>query len=102
MSEIIDAVHPPTAERKSGVVAPSAKAELDDADQEVRPSARASAADRHVGNRIRERRVMLGLSQQREALIVQARDFDPVDRNRAGGRSIQPGQNMHQRGFTGT
>jgi transcriptional regulator with XRE-family HTH domain len=39
-------------------------------DQEVRPSARASAADRHVGNRIRERRVMLGLSQQQLAQMI--------------------------------
>ncbi|MBV8092863.1 MAG: helix-turn-helix transcriptional regulator [Acetobacteraceae bacterium] len=37
---------------------------------EARPSARASAADRHVGNRIRERRVMLGLSQQQLAQMI--------------------------------
>jgi transcriptional regulator with XRE-family HTH domain len=37
---------------------------------EPRPSARASAADRHVGARIRERRVMLGLSQQQLAQMI--------------------------------
>ena len=37
---------------------------------ETRPSARASAADRHVGSRIRERRVMLGLSQQQLAQMI--------------------------------
>ena len=31
---------------------------------------RASGADRHVGNRIRERRVMLGLSQQQLAQMI--------------------------------
>jgi len=35
-----------------------------------RPTARASVADRHVGNRIRERRVMLGLSQQQLAGMI--------------------------------
>ena len=39
-------------------------------DEQPRPSARASAADHHVGNRIRERRVMLGLSQQQLAVMV--------------------------------
>jgi transcriptional regulator with XRE-family HTH domain len=37
---------------------------------EGRGSARASAADRHVGTRIRERRVMLGLSQQQLAQMI--------------------------------
>ena len=37
---------------------------------ETRPSARANAADRHVGARIRERRVMLGLSQQQLARMI--------------------------------
>lgn len=40
-----------------------------DAD-EPRGSARANAADRHVGARIRERRVMLGLSQQQLAQMI--------------------------------
>ncbi|AHJ65533.1 helix-turn-helix domain-containing protein [Granulibacter bethesdensis] len=35
-----------------------------------RAAARASDADRHVGNRIRERRVMLGLSQQQLAQMI--------------------------------
>jgi transcriptional regulator with XRE-family HTH domain len=39
-------------------------------EQEVRPSARANAADRHVGARIRERRIMLGLSQQQLAQMI--------------------------------
>ena len=36
----------------------------------VRPSARANNADRHVGTRIRERRIMLGLSQQQLAVMI--------------------------------
>jgi len=41
-----------------------------EAEGESRPSARASTADRHVGSRIRERRVMLGLSQQQLAQMI--------------------------------
>jgi transcriptional regulator with XRE-family HTH domain len=37
---------------------------------ESRPTARASQADRHVGARIRERRIMLGLSQQQLAQLI--------------------------------
>ena len=37
---------------------------------EPRPTARANAADRYVGARIRERRVMLGLSQQQLAHMI--------------------------------
>jgi transcriptional regulator with XRE-family HTH domain len=36
----------------------------------VKPGQRANAADRHVGARIRERRVMMGLSQQQLARMV--------------------------------
>ncbi len=36
----------------------------------VKPSPRATNADRHVGTRIRERRVMLGLSQQQLAQMI--------------------------------
>ena len=36
----------------------------------VRPVPRANDADRHVGARIRERRVMLGLSQQQLAVLI--------------------------------
>jgi transcriptional regulator with XRE-family HTH domain len=42
----------------------------DAAEDEHRPSPRASAADRHVGSRIRERRIMLGLSQQQLAQMI--------------------------------
>ena len=35
-----------------------------------RPGQRANAADRHVGARIRERRVMMGLSQQQLAKMI--------------------------------
>lgn len=35
-----------------------------------RPTARASRADRHVGARIRERRIMLGFSQQQLAQMI--------------------------------
>ena len=37
---------------------------------EAKPIARASAADRYVGTRIRERRLMLGLSQQQMAQMI--------------------------------
>ncbi len=37
---------------------------------ETRGGTRANAADRHVGTRIRERRVMLGLSQQQLAQMI--------------------------------
>ena len=39
-------------------------------DQPARPMPRAGAADRHVGARIRERRIMLGLSQQQLAGLI--------------------------------
>ena len=42
----------------------------DDADVEIKPSPRANAADHHVGARIRERRIMLGLSQQQLAQMI--------------------------------
>ena len=35
-----------------------------------KPSPRANTADRHVGTRIRERRIMLGLSQQQLAAMI--------------------------------
>ncbi len=35
-----------------------------------KPGQRANAADRHVGSRIRERRVMMGLSQQQLARMI--------------------------------
>jgi transcriptional regulator with XRE-family HTH domain len=41
-----------------------------EADAGGRPSQRANAADRHVGTRIRERRVMMGLSQQQLARMI--------------------------------
>lgn len=39
-------------------------------DAEVKGSPRATMADRHVGSRIRERRTMLGLSQQQLAQLI--------------------------------
>ncbi len=59
-------VLPPQSDRKS-LNQPVVDGE---AEGETRPSARASAADRHVGGRIRERRVMLGLSQQQLAQMI--------------------------------
>src|SRR4051812_22815151 len=72
MSEIID---PPTPKHlpRSAAKAAIPKAEpqrQDELESEPRPSARANAADRYVGNRIRERRVMLGLSQQQLAQMI--------------------------------
>lgn len=40
------------------------------APQAERPGQRANAADRHVGARIRERRIMMGLSQQQLAKMI--------------------------------
>lgn len=61
-----------TLEKTSvAATSPHTSADLSEqSDHETRPSARASAADRHVGNRIRERRVMLGLSQQQLAQMI--------------------------------
>ena len=42
----------------------------DGPEAEVKPSPRANAADHHVGARIRERRIMLGLSQQQLAQMI--------------------------------
>jgi transcriptional regulator with XRE-family HTH domain len=44
--------------------------EAAEAGTEPRSTVRAGAADRHVGGRIRERRVMLGLSQQQLAQMI--------------------------------
>ena len=46
------------------------RASVEASEEEPRPSPRASAADRHVGGRIRERRIMLGLSQQQLAQMI--------------------------------
>lgn len=56
----------PPAGREGG----SAEPDAEGIGAESKPSARASAADHHVGNRIRERRVMLGLSQQQLAQLI--------------------------------
>ncbi|MBO1074026.1 helix-turn-helix transcriptional regulator [Roseomonas marmotae] len=40
------------------------------AEEQEKPTARARNADRHVGARIRERRLMLGLSQQQLATMI--------------------------------
>lgn len=42
----------------------------DSAESKHKPVSRATDTDRHVGNRIRERRVMLGLSQQQMAELI--------------------------------
>ena len=60
------AAHSARSDPKTGrATSPDSESEA-----EPRPSARASAADRHVGSRIRERRVMLGLSQQQLAHMI--------------------------------
>ena len=43
---------------------------MDGGTMKVGPANRASAIDRHVGARIRERRIMLGLSQQQMADMI--------------------------------
>lgn len=58
----------------AGRLAPNAGPGMTDTprahDARGRPGQRANAADRHVGARIRERRVMLGLSQQQLAQMI--------------------------------
>jgi transcriptional regulator with XRE-family HTH domain len=54
----------------SDVTGETAEPENEPAGPENRPSPRASAADHHVGARIRERRIMLGLSQQQFAQMI--------------------------------
>jgi transcriptional regulator with XRE-family HTH domain len=58
--------HPAAALHTAGIHESTAE----EADVEVRPSPRANAADHHVGARIRERRIMLGLSQQQLAQMI--------------------------------
>lgn len=41
-----------------------------DVEDVLSPQSRAGVADRHVGTRIRERRIMLGLSQQQLAQLI--------------------------------
>jgi len=55
----------PTTRKRREAAEPS-----DDDRPSPSPSPRASAADRHVGGRIRERRIMLGLSQQQLAQMI--------------------------------
>ena len=43
---------------------------VEDAGDVLSPQSRAGVADRHVGTRIRERRIMLGLSQQQLAQLI--------------------------------
>jgi transcriptional regulator with XRE-family HTH domain len=57
-----------TAPAVSTILPPDTTGEQ--AEPESRPSPRASAADHHVGARIRERRIMLGLSQQQFAQMI--------------------------------
>jgi transcriptional regulator with XRE-family HTH domain len=64
-------LQPQSSARKAAAPKPEPKqSQHEDPDHEPRPSARANAADRYVGNRIRERRVMLGLSQQQLAQMI--------------------------------
>ncbi len=52
------------------LISPSDEMACAEPDPAGRPTARASMADRHVGARIRERRIMLGLSQQQLAATI--------------------------------
>jgi transcriptional regulator with XRE-family HTH domain len=60
-------VPPNTANAESG---PPQEVEAEETGTASRSGMRASDADRHVGNRIRERRVMLGMSQQQLAQMI--------------------------------
>ncbi len=62
-----------------------------------RPGQRANAADRHVGARIRERRVMMGLSQQQLAKMIgvtyqQAHKYERGLNRISAGRLFEIGQ----------
>jgi transcriptional regulator with XRE-family HTH domain len=62
-----------------------------------RPGQRANAADRHVGARIRERRVMMGLSQQQLAKLIgvtyqQAHKYERGLNRISAGRLFEIGQ----------
>jgi transcriptional regulator with XRE-family HTH domain len=68
-----------------------------DAGSGGRQSQRASAADRHVGMRIRERRVMMGLSQQQLARMIgvtyqQAHKYERGLNRISAGRLFEIGQ----------
>jgi transcriptional regulator with XRE-family HTH domain len=70
MPDTSDHIGAPGLEPVRPAAAQTAPAHAPNADDEVRPSPRANAADHHVGARIRERRVMLGLSQQQLAQMI--------------------------------
>ncbi|ABC21083.1 helix-turn-helix domain-containing protein [Rhodospirillum rubrum] len=64
------------------------------------PTNRASEADRHVGKRIRERRVMLGLSQQQMADMIgvtyqQAHKYERGINRISAGRLFEIAQVLH-------
>jgi transcriptional regulator with XRE-family HTH domain len=77
---------------------PGAALEMpEDTDAGGRQSQRASAADRHVGTRIRERRVMMGLSQQQLARMIgvtyqQAHKYERGLNRISAGRLFEIGQ----------
>jgi transcriptional regulator with XRE-family HTH domain len=69
----------------------------DEGEPAGRQSQRASAADRHVGMRIRERRVMMGLSQQQLARMIgvtyqQAHKYERGLNRISAGRLFEIGQ----------
>jgi transcriptional regulator with XRE-family HTH domain len=70
MRDSSDHLSEPDAEPAPLAAASSAVQTAPVQDEEARPSPRANAADHHVGGRIRERRVMLGLSQQQLAQMI--------------------------------
>ncbi len=77
----------------------AAETEPDDAARgaEDGPGQRASVADRHVGARIRERRVMMGLSQQQLAKMIgvtyqQAHKYERGLNRISAGRLFEIGQ----------
>ena len=60
-----------TSDDGSGQPAPiKSTSELAVPPPQTHPAARASAADRHVGARIRERRTTLGMSQKQLAMVI--------------------------------
>jgi len=86
----------PDTERRNGSAPTAERPPVERATAE-RPGQRANAADRHVGARIRERRVMMGLSQQQLAKMIgvtyqQAHKYERGLNRISAGRIFEIGQ----------
>ena len=73
---------------------------MNNLDRTERPKNRVNIIDRHVGTRIRERRVMLGLSQQQMADLIgvtyqQAHKYERGINRISAGRLYEVAQTLH-------